>query len=239
MEPLDFTRFFEDKNYLKLKNNLFNYLNRKRLLKHYSKKYIKHHQRIADIGSGISPVSPKPEKTLFIDISSPALDVLKKQGHKTLYGSITNLPISNNTFDSIFCSEVLEHVEDYLSALSELHRILNPKGIAFITVPCWMHYWNIDDEFVGHHRRFHPNKFRERLQAQGFNVLEVKKIGSKLDRLLTLQTVKQFDKAKKINSLLVNPYIAANHLLSYAITLSTFFSEDKLSNIFLFICQKD
>src|SRR3989344_1456771 len=109
METLDFTRFFDDKAYLKLKNNLFNYLNRKRLLKYYSRKYIKNHKRIADIGSGISPVSPVPEKTLFIDISQPALNVLKNQGLSTLYGSIINLPISNNSFDSIFCSEVLEH----------------------------------------------------------------------------------------------------------------------------------
>jgi ubiquinone/menaquinone biosynthesis C-methylase UbiE len=240
MEYKDFTRFFHDKNYVRLKNNLFNYLNRKRLLKYYSKKYLKNQDnaKIADIGSGISPVTPRPKETLFIDISKEALNVLSKQGHKTLYGSVTKIPLNDKSLDIIFCSEVLEHVEDYNLALRELHRVTREKGVVFITVPCWMHYWGLDDNFVGHYRRFNPWELKREIIRAGFKV-EVKKIGSKLDRLLTLQTVKQFNKSTKINKTLVYPYILANHLLSHIITLTSFLSEKKNSDKFLFICQKD
>src|SRR3989344_8878171 len=112
-EIKNFTRFFEDKNYIKLKNYLFNYLNRKRLIKVYSMNYIDKCGKILDIGCGVSPVTPLPKKTLFVDISKPALKVLKKEGYKTKSGSVTRMKIDNGSADAVFCSEVLEHVEDY------------------------------------------------------------------------------------------------------------------------------
>lgn len=38
------------------------------------------------------------------------------------------LPFEDDTFDFIFSSEVFEHVQDYSTALAELHRVLKPGG---------------------------------------------------------------------------------------------------------------
>lgn len=48
---------------------------------------------------------------------------------------ITDISFKDNTFDIIFCSHVLEHIEDDKKAMSELLRVLKPKGLAILQVP--------------------------------------------------------------------------------------------------------
>jgi ubiquinone/menaquinone biosynthesis C-methylase UbiE len=58
----------------------------------------------------------------------------KVQG-KVIEGSIINLPFENNRFDAIICNHVLEHIDEYEKALSELSRTLKPNGILIVGVP--------------------------------------------------------------------------------------------------------
>jgi len=46
-----------------------------------------------------------------------------------------HIPFEDNTFDSILCTEVLEHVFNIDELLSEFHRVLKPNGKAIITTP--------------------------------------------------------------------------------------------------------
>lgn len=48
---------------------------------------------------------------------------------------ITNLPFKHEEYDFIFASHVLEHIQDDLTALSEIRRVLKPTGIAILPVP--------------------------------------------------------------------------------------------------------
>ena len=75
------------------------------------------------------------------------------------------LPFKDNTFDFIVCSEVLEHIIDYQSALSEINRILKPQGKLAISVPkffpewvCWKLSIDYQNTPGGHVRIF---KFKE------------------------------------------------------------------------------
>jgi ubiquinone/menaquinone biosynthesis C-methylase UbiE len=45
------------------------------------------------------------------------------------------IPFPDNTFDVAFCNHVMEHVDDYVKATSELHRVLKPGGWAIIQSP--------------------------------------------------------------------------------------------------------
>ena len=48
---------------------------------------------------------------------------------------LTNLSFKDNSFDAILCYHVLEHIEEDLKAIFELHRILKTGGWAIIQTP--------------------------------------------------------------------------------------------------------
>ena len=71
-----------------------------------------------------------------IDMCSNAIAYAKKHfGHAANFsvGSILNLPYEDNSFDTVVCSEVLEHIEDWSSAINELKRV--SRRYVVITVP--------------------------------------------------------------------------------------------------------
>jgi ubiquinone/menaquinone biosynthesis C-methylase UbiE len=45
------------------------------------------------------------------------------------------LPFTSETFDTILCSQVLEHIMDPLLCLQEINRALKPDGRLYLTVP--------------------------------------------------------------------------------------------------------
>jgi SAM-dependent methyltransferase len=48
---------------------------------------------------------------------------------------LDNIPVPENTYDFILCTQVLEHVPYPSAVLREFHRILNDSGQLFLTVP--------------------------------------------------------------------------------------------------------
>ena len=56
----------------------------------------------------------------------------------TFYCDLGSIPRSENYFDKIICSQVLEHVKDPRKVVSEFYRILKPGGNLYITVPSIM-----------------------------------------------------------------------------------------------------
>ena len=72
---------------------------------------------------------------------------------------VTKLPFAEGVFDVVVCSEVLEHVEDSRTAVSELVRVLKPGGDMVVTVPrfwperiCWAISYAYHHEPGGHIR---------------------------------------------------------------------------------------
>lgn len=66
-----------------------------------------------------------------IDYISADLDSEKAMKQE----DITKLSFADNTFDIIFCSHVLEHIEDDSKAMREVYRVLRPGGFAILQVP--------------------------------------------------------------------------------------------------------
>lgn len=48
---------------------------------------------------------------------------------------LQQLPFDNESYDFVFASHVLEHIPDDEKAITEIRRILKPKGIAILPVP--------------------------------------------------------------------------------------------------------
>jgi len=49
-------------------------------------------------------------------------------------GTGEQLPYSDNTFDCVFCCDVLEHVRDLQKVIAEISRVLKPNGIFFLSL---------------------------------------------------------------------------------------------------------
>jgi 2-polyprenyl-3-methyl-5-hydroxy-6-metoxy-1,4-benzoquinol methylase len=65
-------------------------------------------------------------------------------------------------FDLVYCSEVLEHVEDDVSFVGELVTFLAPGGVLVGTTPVGRHFWDPD------HKRFYDRaRLRQALEPWG------------------------------------------------------------------------
>lgn len=48
---------------------------------------------------------------------------------------LTKLQFADRSFEVVYASHVLEHIQDDRQALREIHRVLSPNGMAFLPVP--------------------------------------------------------------------------------------------------------
>jgi SAM-dependent methyltransferase len=84
-------------------------------------------------------------------------------------GDICNLPLPDQSFDLILATDVIEHVDDDLSALRELHRLLRPRKSLLLTVPAFPILWGLQDEVSHHKRRYRLNQLLQRLHSVGLS----------------------------------------------------------------------
>ena len=75
--------------------------------------------------------------TYSLDPSEVAIKKLEANGGKGKVGIIEKIPYDDNTFDVVFCSEVLEHLldEQLQTGLKEIERVLAKDGYLIGTVP--------------------------------------------------------------------------------------------------------
>jgi SAM-dependent methyltransferase len=118
--------------------------------------------RRLEVAPGLRPRLPI-QGTQFVDISAPALAKLRDRGGQVALGKVSSLPFSDATFDLVCALDIIEHVEDDDSALSELVRVVRSGGLLLISTPLHPALWNSFDEFVGHKRRYEPPRLLEKL----------------------------------------------------------------------------
>lgn len=96
-----------------------------------------------------------------------------------LRGDATRLPFADNTFDCVVTSEVLEHIQDDVSAIAELTRVLKPGGRLGVTVPTmWPEKinWMLSEEYHaplspgGHVRIYSATELKAKLRTAGLSV---------------------------------------------------------------------
>lgn len=71
-----------------------------------------------------------------VDVQPQAIEFAEKNFGETVnyrLGSLYALPFSDNSFDTVVCSQVLEHLDDVETAMAELKRVA--RRFVVITVP--------------------------------------------------------------------------------------------------------
>lgn len=101
-------------------------------------KYLPKKGKHLDVGTGEGNgtiVFSNIKTTYGIDFGFKSTLAAKKKGIIMVNASGTHIPFKNNTFDSISCLDVLEHIPDYESVFKEFSRILKPNGILILQTP--------------------------------------------------------------------------------------------------------
>jgi 2-polyprenyl-3-methyl-5-hydroxy-6-metoxy-1,4-benzoquinol methylase len=96
----------------------------------------------------------------------------KKYLSGTILWDIEKPPNIDEQFDSFFCSNVLEHIEDDENAMGNIAKIPNiKKGV--IIVPANNHIYSRIDKNLGHYRRYDKKMLIKKLSGAGLKVLEM------------------------------------------------------------------
>lgn len=125
--------------------------------------------RRLEVAPGLRPRLPIVG-TQFVDISAPALARLHARGGHAVLGKVTAIPFPGRAFDLVCALDIVEHVDDEDGALSELSRVAAPGACVLLSVPLHPALWTAFDDFVGHRRRYEPQRLRSKLTEHGFAV---------------------------------------------------------------------
>lgn len=178
-----FQDFFEQNNYITLKNYLYNYRLRKMAVENSFKREMP--ELVLEVGSGISPVMTKTNRIIYTDLSLTALQILRHTHAKGWYvvADGLHLPFKTDVFTHAICSEVLEHIPDDKAVIKELSRIMRPAGRLIITFPHRRFYFTIDDRFVEHYRRYELSEMVNKLMKCGLKPISIQKILGPLEKV--------------------------------------------------------
>ncbi|MEM1108168.1 MAG: class I SAM-dependent methyltransferase [Planctomycetota bacterium] len=131
-------------------------------------------KRLLDIGCGIMPHRSLFEKYVEQYVGLDLPDTEYDASGVDLFGSATEIPVDDASFDVVLSTSNLEHVEEPAAALREWARVLEPGGAAVVSVPM---FWHLHDEPRDFYRY---TKFGlEHLFTQaGFDVDRIEPIGT-------------------------------------------------------------
>lgn len=137
-------------------------------------------QRVLEVGSGIGNMSQffaDRERVVLTDTEPWYREQLRTRfGHRpNVTVAELVLPdgaqaLGGETFDTIVCLNVLEHIEDDRGSLAAMRRLLAPGGRLVLLVPAIPFLYGSLDRALGHYRRYTPWLLRERYREAGLVV---------------------------------------------------------------------
>ncbi|HEX5501409.1 MAG TPA: class I SAM-dependent methyltransferase [Thermomicrobiales bacterium] len=112
-------------------------------------------RRVLDLGCGLGYYLRQfSRESVGVEVSAPSLEACRRAGLNVLSADLNApLPFADCSFDAIFCSHVLEHVDAPIMLLRECRRLLRPGGCVVIGVPT---EGSISRALGDHYYRAHP-----------------------------------------------------------------------------------
>ena len=155
----DFMDSFHDYGF---PHSLWRYQHRCRMeiIDNLSQKYSNSNSNVLDAGAGKGPVSffliDKVKKVITVEFDKKNAERIegnfknknKESKLNLIQADLRDLSEIKDSFDLIICSEVLEHIDDYQTALRELIRLLKENGKIVLSMPNVISSFWLYDMFI-------------------------------------------------------------------------------------------
>lgn len=118
---------------------------------------------------------------LGIDFSAAAIaearinlrEYLQSGRYRLMPGDIFDVDLGDEKFDVGLSMMVMEHVTDQVGFVRSIVKYINPGGHVIVGVPGRRDRWGIEDETVGHLRRYDRGDLKEALVSAGLTDVTV------------------------------------------------------------------
>ncbi len=140
-------------------------------------------RRILEIGSGTGLMTrylSKRERVVATDIDEQYVEFLSRQFAGNPNVTVRHLDLAQlngagdgiprRAFDTVVCSNVLEHIEDDARALAALRGVLEPGGRLVLIVPAVKGLYGEIDRAIHHYRRYSRDEIASKLRGAGLDV---------------------------------------------------------------------
>lgn len=129
--------------------------------------------KVLDIGCGNKPYLDLFPKSVTEYIGC---DIVQSDLNRVdIICEANNIPLESNSMDTVFSTQVIEHVADHNGLLFEANRILKPGGKLIVSGPM---YWQLHEE-PHDYFRFTRYGFSYLLQKHGFREIAIEPCGGK------------------------------------------------------------
>jgi len=139
---------------------------------------------VLDIGSGLGNIArqfqgPRIEEVIFSDYDPLMIQALRSMEFPLKKYNVLGLDITDpqvlvdqrgGIADTITCINVLEHLQEDVTALKHMRHLLKKKGKVVIFVPALQGIYGTLDKLVDHHRRYTKKTLKNTLEKAGFTV---------------------------------------------------------------------
>lgn len=92
--------------------------------------------KVLDVGCGMGRALSVLKTSGYVadgsEVSDYAADVCRKQGHEVVKADVTSLPFQDGHYDVVMSMDVLEHVQDFETALRETVRVAGKRAVHLI-----------------------------------------------------------------------------------------------------------
>ncbi len=126
---------------------------------------------ILDFGAGLGTIANlvSAQTNCIVDCWDPTLDI---QINSKYVRFLPAEPPPLKQYDLVYSTNVLEHIENDVLALKQLHQLTKPDGKLAIFVPACPKLFGPYDKNVGHHRRYTVKEIQLKIRNAGFGKIK-------------------------------------------------------------------